>query len=437
MSAGSSERRRLGFVSASALVVASMIGAGVFTTSGFALADLGTPGRVLLAWVLGGVSAACGALCYGALARAIPESGGEYTYLARTLHPLAGFLAGWVSMLAGFTGPIAAAALGLQVYLDSTFELGGDPRWIASAAILAAGALHGLRLSPGVVTQNAVVGLKLLLIAAFVGIGAWKLRAGPALAATHAGPVEAVPFDPGALAVSLVWISFAYSGWNAATYVAGEVRDAERTLPRALLSGTALVTVAYLALNAVFVHAAPLAALAGKAEIGAIAAEALGGPGLRRFLTLIVALALFTSVSALVMSGPRVYARMAQDGFLPRFFAFEGEVPGRAILLQVAAAIAVVWLAELRELIGAIGFTLGLCAAAAVVGLVRLRLRDGAERVPIPAWPLAPLLFLAMTLFASVYLVLREPVAAGQGLGLVALGAVLYFLSGVRRRTAR
>ncbi len=434
---GESERRRLGFVSASALVVASMIGAGVFTTSGFALADLGTPGRVLFAWVLGGVSAACGALCYGALARAIPESGGEYTYLARTLHPLAGFLAGWVSMLAGFTGPIAAAALGLQVYLDSTCELDGDPRWIASAAILAAGALHGLRLTPGVLAQNAVVGLKLVLIAVFVVLGFWKLRGAPPLPAAAASSFVAMPFDPGALAVSLVWISFAYSGWNAATYVAGEVRDAQRTLPRALLLGTAVVTLAYLALNAVFVFAAPLETLAGKAEVGALAAEALGGPGLRRYLTLIVALALFTSVSALVMSGPRVYARMAQDGFLPRFFAFEGEVPGRAILFQVAAAVAVVWVAELRALIGTIGFTLGLCAAATVVGLVRLRLRDGAERVPIPAWPLVPVLFLAMTLFASFYLVLREPRAASQGLVLVALGVVLYFVARRRLRSAR
>jgi len=419
MSAGPSERRRLGFASASALVVASMIGAGVFTSSGFALEDLGTPGRVLLAWVLGGVSAACGALCYGALARAIPESGGEYTYLARTLHPLAGFLAGWISLLAGFTAPIAAAALGLEAYLDSTFELGLHPRWTATAAILAAGVLHGLRLTPGVVAQNAVVGLKLALIGVFVGVGAWKLRA--------LGPLAAPPprpFDPGALAVSLVWISFAYSGWNAATYVAGEVRDAERNLPRSLLAGTAVVTAAYLALNAVFVHAAPLEALAGKAEVGAIAAEALGGSGLRRLLTLIVALALFTSVSSMVMAGPRVYARMAQDGFLPRFFEFRGDVPGRAIVLQVAASIAVVWVAELRDLIGTIGFTLGLCAAAAVVGCLRLRAREGADRVRVPGFPVVPLFFLATTVFGSAYLVVRRPGQALSGLAIVALGLV-------------
>ena len=402
-----------------------MIGAGVFTTSGFALADLGSPGRVLFAWALGGVAAACGALCYGALARALPESGGEYTYLARTLHPLAGFLAGWVSLLAGFSAPIAIAALGLQAYLGSSLSIGGDARWIASAAILAAGLLHGLKLTPGVVAQNATVALKLALIAVFVVLGAWRLPG-------HA-PVQAPArdFELGALAVSLVWISFAYSGWNGAVYVGGEVRDPARNLPRALLFGTGIVTLAYLALNAVFVYAAPLATLAGKAEVGALAAEALGGPGLRRFLTAIVALALFTSVLSFVMAGPRVYAKMAEDGLFPRAFAFTGELPRLALALQVAAALLLVWLSELRALIGTVGFTLGLSAAATVVGLVRLRLREGPERVPIPGFPFTPAIHLALTLFASVFLVLREPRQALSGAALVGAGALLYLL---RRR---
>jgi APA family basic amino acid/polyamine antiporter len=282
-----------------------------------------------------------------------------------------------------------------------------------------------------VVAQNAVVALKLALIILFVAFGAWRLSARTPLEVAAPAP----PSDPGALAVSLVWISFAYSGWNAAGYVGGEVREPARNLPRALVLGTAVVTVLYLALNAVFVFAAPLPVLAGKAEVGAIAAEALGGPGLRRFLTLIVALALFTSVSSMVLSGPRVYARMAADGLFPRLFDFRGEVPRLAVLFQVAAAIAVVWYAELRSLIGTIGFTLGLCAAAAVVGLVRLRLREGAERVPVPGWPLVPAVHLAMTLFASGYLVAREPEAAADGLEILALGLVLYFVT--RAWTAR
>lgn len=426
--------RRLGLASATFLVVASMIGAGVFTTSGYSLAALGSPARVLAAWAIGGVAATCGALCYGALARAIPESGGEYTFLARTLHPLAGFLAGWVSLLAGFTAPTAAAALSLQAYLDSTFEIGGDPRWIGTGAILVSGALHGLRLTPGVVAQNAVVVLKLALIAVFVALGLPHVIGRPGEPIPPGVVMTSTSSELGAFAVSLVWISFAYSGWNGAVYVGGEVRDPERNLPRALLLGTLVVTLAYLALNAVFVLAAPVGELAGKAEVGAIAAEALGGPGLRRFLTLIVALALFTSVSSLVMSGPRVYARMAADGVFPRFFGVAGDVPGRAVALQVALAIAVVWLAGLQTLLGYIGFTLGLCAAAAVLGLVRLRSREGAERVHVPGWPLVPALFLALTLFASVYMARREPRQALYGAATVAVGLVPYFVW--RRRAA-
>ena len=409
-----------------------MVGAGVFTTSGFALADLGSPVYVLAAWVVGGIVATCGALSYGALARRIPESGGEYTFLSRTFHPLLGFLAGWVSLLAGFTAPIAAAALGLQAYVSSTFGIGGDPRWIGTVAIALAGLLHGMRLSPGVWTQNIAVVTKLVLIVGLVAVGGWLLpgREGSAV-------VQEVPtLNAGAFAVTLVWISFSYSGWNAAVYVGGEVSDPDRNLPRSLLLGTAIVTLAYLGLNAVFVLAAP-EQVAGQVEVGAIAAEVLGGQGLRRGVTLIVALALVTSVSSMVMAGPRVYARMAADGLFPRFFAFTGEVPGRAVLLQVALSIGVVWIADLRALLGYIGFTLGLSAAATVLGLVRLRMREGRERVPVPGYPWVPAVHVGVTLFASVYMAQREWAEAGFGLATLAVGVLLYWARRFFPRRAR
>jgi len=421
------DARRIGLASATFLVVASMIGAGVFTSSGFALAGLGTPERVLAAWALGGVVATCGALCYGALARALPESGGEYTFLARTWHPLAGFVAGWVSLWAGFTSPIAVAALGLQAYLGASFELGGDPRWIGSGAIALAALLHGFRLSPGLVAQNVVVVLKLALIGVFLVLGAVALPE-----RSTAAPL--VPLTSGALAVALVWISLAYSGWNAAVYVGGEVRDPQRNLPRALLLGTALVTVLYLALNTVFLFATEPAALAGQEAVGAIAAEALGGVRLKRVLTLIVVLALFTSVSSMVMAGPRVYARMAADGVFPRFFAAEGEVPRRAVLFQALASIVAVWLAPLERWMSYSGFTLGLCAAAAVVGLLRLRRERGAARVPVPGYPLVPALYLAMTLYASWFFARREPRQAALGAATVLVGGLVAWLLRPRRK---
>jgi amino acid transporter len=420
--------RRVGLVSAAALVVGNMIGVGVFTTSGFALADLGRQEWVLLAWLVGGLLAMCGALSYGALARRIPESGGEYTFLSQTIHPLAGFLAGWISLVAGFTAPIAAAALGLQAYLVGSSSDGVRPEWIGTGAILIAGLMHGLRLREGVVLQNLAVGLKLLAIAILVVFAAGRLPP------QDLGPSGSESFELGAFAVTLVWISFAYSGWNAAVYVAGEVRDPDRNLHRSLVLGTLLVTVVYLALNTVFLYGAPVSALAGKAEVGAIAAEAIGGLGLRRAVSVLVALALFTSISAMVMAGPRVYARMAEDGLFPRIFAPGRGVPGRAVALQVGLAILVLWYSDLATLIGYIGFTLSLSAAATIAGLIAMRLREGPERVPIPGYPWIPGIFVFVTLGTAGFMIMQQPGEAATGLLTVAVGAVLYFVIPSRGR---
>ncbi len=416
-------QRRLGLWSASFLVIANMIGVGVFTTSGFALAELGHPEPVLLAWLIGGVLAICGALSYGALARCIPESGGEYTFLSRTVHPIAGFLSGWISLLVGFTAPIAAAALGLQAYLTGLFETNLRPEWIGTTAILAAGLMHGVRLRAGVLTQNLLVVLKLLLIGGFIVLGVSLLPAKTEPVTANFGGASITAF-----AVTLVWISFAYSGWNAAVYVAGEVRHPERNLPRSLLLATAIVMAIYVALNAVFLYSAPSTELAGRAEIGAVAAEALGGMGLRQAISALVALALFTSISSMVMAGPRVYARMAKDGLFPQLFAVEKDVPIMAVALQVGLAVLVVWAFALRELLSYIGFTLGLSAAATVGGLILLRRREGGERVPIPGYPWIPLLFMLSTLIISLFMAVREPVEAGIGLVTVAMGLPIYWL---------
>jgi APA family basic amino acid/polyamine antiporter len=423
-------RRRLGLTSAAALVVANMIGAGVFTTSGFALADLGRPDVVLLAWGVGGLIALCGALSYGALARRIPESGGEYTFLSRTVHPLAGFLAGWVSLLVGFTAPIAAAALGLQAYLAGSFGMSGRPEWIGTVAIVIAGLMHGLQLRTGVILQNTAVGLKLMIIGAFVLLGALRISSH-----TDVVTLPSADLGLGAFAVTLVWISFAYSGWNAAVYIAGEVRAPERNLHRSLWLATGLVTLIYLALNAVFLYSAPAQELAGKAEVGAIAAEALGGAALRQGVSVLVALALFTSISSMMMAGPRVYARMAEDGVFPRRFGFAEGVPRAAVALQAVLAVIVVWISGLRELLGFIGFTLGISAAATVGGLIALRHREGPQRTPVPGYPWVPGLFILTTLAAAGFMMSREPLAAGLGLLTVGLGIPVYFL--IRSVTGR
>jgi APA family basic amino acid/polyamine antiporter len=432
MTAATAPARRIGTASAVALVVANTVGAGVFTTSGFALADLGSRGLVMAAWAVGGALALCGALSYGALARRIPESGGEYTFLARIAHPLAGFVAGWVSMLAGFTAPIAAAAHALGAYLEGLGPRALDPVWIGTLAIAGAGVLHAVRLQGGIALQNAAVVVKLLAAFAFIALGSAVLSRG-------APPAAAPPasFDAGAFAVTLVWISFAYSGWNAAVYIGGEVRDGERELPRALVHGTLLVIVLYLALNAVILWSAPTEALAGVPEVGAVAAEALGGARLRAALSALVALALFTSISSMVMAGPRVYAQMARDGVLPSVLARADEAPRVAIALQVGLAVAVLHSSGLLALLGYIGFTLGLCAAATVLALLALRRREGAASITIPGYPFVPLVFVAGTAFASLFMALREPLQAGLGLLTALAGGPLYYLERRRRRPLR
>ncbi len=415
------ERRQIGPWSAAALVMGNMIGAGVFTTSGFALADLGDPRWVLLAWALGGGVALCGALSYGGLARRIPRSGGEYTFLAEALHPAWGCTAGWISLLAGFTAPIAAAALVFDRYLGSILGRALPEGFGGAAAVLAAGLAHGVRVGGGAWLQNAVVALKLVLLVALIGWG------GFAIAERGVPPHATTALDLGAFGVTLVWVSFAYSGWNGAVYLAGELRDPDRNLSRCLWLPAAVVAVLYLALNTVFLYAAPVEQLAGRAEIGAVAAEALGGERLQRGVVLIVCLALLTSISAMVMAGPRVYAQMALDGYLPRFFARGQDTPAAAIGLQVGCAVAVMGFAGLIELLGYLGFTLSLSAALTVAAAMRLRHREGAARVPIPLYPWIPSFFIAFTLGAAGFLVWRAPMQAAFGLATAALGVPLYW----------
>lgn len=405
-------RRQLGLWTAAALVVASMVGTGVFTTSGFLLADLGSPGWVLAAWAVGGVQAALGALCYGALARRIPESGGEYLFLSRTLHPAAGYVAGWLSLLVGFSAPLAGAAFAFGEYTKS-WQPGWSPQVTGSLLIGFFSAVHAWHVRRGAWLQNAAVLLKVVLM---VGFALWAWPRLPALPAA-----DPAPFSLGAFAVSLVWISFSYAGWNAAVYLGGEVRQAERTLPRALLLGTGAVAALYLALNAVFVHAAPVTELAGRLEVGRLAAQALGGRVWAEAITGLVAICLISTVSSLVMAGPRVYAQMAADGCVPRCFAATEGPPRTSILLQAGVALVLLWSATFEALLTYIGFTLSLSSAATVAGLMKLRCREGA-RLPVPGWPWVPAVFVLSVLGMAGFTVARRPVESLLGLGTMAVG---------------
>jgi APA family basic amino acid/polyamine antiporter len=404
------------------LIIANMIGAGVFTTSGFALADLGSANRVMLAWTLGGTIALCGAYSYGGLVRHFTESGGEYLFLSRTLHPLAGFIAGWISLLAGFTGAIAFAALAFETYVSPLIPYALPSKVLAISLIVLAALLHGARVRTGVGMQNALVFLKFVLIIIFIAAAFFAAKT---LGAGSAVPLSS-EFSLTAFAGSLVWISLSYSGFNAAVYVAGEARDAQTVVPRAMWIGTLIVTILYLILNSIFVYLAPYEAIAGREDVAAIAAQSIGGESLALLVRAIIALSLLTSVFAMVMIGPRVYAKMAEDKVFPALFRFQGDIPRAAIALQAVGAILVVAFSTLKNLLSYLGFTLSLSAALTILCLFLIPKAEN-QSAKIPGYPFAPALFVAATVLLASLAVWRNPAELIATLLTVLSGIILYF----------
>jgi APA family basic amino acid/polyamine antiporter len=423
--------KTLGFTSLVCLIIANMIGAGVFTTSGFALTDLGTPHRVMAAWVIGGLIALSGALSYAGLVRRITDSGGEYLFLSRLIHPLAGFIAGWVSLLAGFTGAIAFAARAFETYAFPT-----RPDWLpngvaAAGMVLVAALLHGIKVQAGAVSQNVVVFVKLVMLTGFLLFAA-SVAASQGMAPP---PPMPMPFSVAAFAGSLVWISLSYSGFNAAVYVAGEAKDAQRLAPKALWVGTLIVTVFYVALNAVFVYLPPFDAVAGREDVAAAAAQAIGGNTAALALRIVTVLALVTSVFSLVMAGPRVYARMADDGVFPSFFRFRGDgAPTAAIVAQALFAILLIEISDLRGLLSYLGFTLSLSAALTVASLFLIAKREGRAAVAVWGYPFTPAFYVLSTLILAGIAGRRAPVELLVSVITIASGSLVYYAFGLHRK---
>jgi len=417
MSAQAVSIRKVGLIGATALVVANMIGTGIFTSTGYQIADMPSRGIILLAWLVGGGMALLGALCYGALARQLPESGGEYFFLSKTVHPSVAYISGWISLLVGFSAPIAAAAYGTGVYCQEWLQ-GVDPKWIGTAAVLLLGILHGIGVREGVMVQNLVVVFKIVMLIGFIG---WSLL--------HLPSPEQVPaWDPdwGTFSVSLVWIYFAYSGWNAAVYIGGEVRDPDRNLPRAMTVGTIIVVVLYLALNGVFLWSGSFESMAGREDVARVAAESIGGQGLAHWVTFIILVSLMTSISAMLMAGPRVYAKMAEDGYLPAWMK-SAQPPGWGnMILQIIVALLLLWIPTFKDLLAYIGFTLGIGTALTVLGLIKLKMKVHPD-LNIPGWPVVPLLFLVMVLWVTVFSIWRQPVPSLYGVLTLLIGWIAWW----------
>jgi APA family basic amino acid/polyamine antiporter len=421
--------RGLGLGSATALVIASMVGTGVFTTTGLLVEALRSPLAVLAAWAAGGALALSGALCYAELSAALPRNGGEYQLLGRIYHPAAGFAAGVVSIAVGFAAPLAASALAFGRYLSAAVP--GVPPLLASVAAVAVFALlHGFDVAWGGRAQAGVTAALVVLIAAMAAAGL-ALGEPARILEPAARPAAEAVLSP-EFAVALVLVSFSYSGWNGAAYVAGEVRAPSRNLPLALLLGTALVTVLYLGLNAAFLAAAPAADLAGVVEVGHVAARRLAGPAAGRILSGVVAVVLASSVGAMILAGSRVYEAIGSDHRALAFLARRTSrgAPAAAVAVQVALALAMVVTSSFGALLAFIGFTLSVVAGLTVLGVVVLRLREPGLARPYRTWgyPATPLLFLALSAWMVGHSLAERPVSSLAGLAIIALGLVLYLV---------
>jgi APA family basic amino acid/polyamine antiporter len=439
--------RQLGFFSATALVISNMVGTGIFATTGFMAGDLGSAGLIFACWVVGGFFALAGALSYSELGINFPSSGGEYVYLTHAYGPEWGFMTGWVSFFAGFSAPIAAAALAFADYLGYFFpalKQSNDTLVIGSGAL-------SLRLGAGQLTasslillftilncfgvgriaklQNVLTSTKLLVIAGFVvigfaaGTGDWHHFSEPAVRTSTLGL-------PAQFIVSLLWVMVGYSGWNAATYVAEEVRRPERTLPAAIAAGTLVVAVLYFGLNMIFVYATPLEQMKGVLAIGSLAAANLFGPGVAGTFSALMAISIVSTVNAMVIVGPRVYYAMACN---KAFFSGAARVderwhtPVNAILSQGLCAM-LMTVTPFPELVIYIGMSLTLFTVLSVASLFVFRRRQGWKRLRTLqfAWPLIPALYILVGTCMMVYGVISKPLASLSALATVGLGALVY-----------
>ena len=440
---GVSLLRQLGIVSATALVVSNMIGTGIFTTTGFLASDLGSAGIIFLIWVAGAVCALAGAFCYSELGVNFPSSGGEYVYLTRAYGPTWGFMTGWISFFAGFSAPIAAAALAFSDYLAyfwpslkqsnavfsldigiTTLKLGGAQ--LAASALIALFTVlnfYGVKLVAAVqntlTTTKVAVILGLIVFGLAFGQGDWSHFSQPAVRDS------ATPL-PAQFLISLFFIYVSYSGWNAATYVAEELSEPSRTLPLALALGTGLVALLDLGLNVVFLYAVPLEEMKGVIAIGSLAASKLFGPEIAGVFALLMAVSLMSTVNAMVTIGPRVYYAMAKNG---AFFAAAARVNERshapvvAIACQGVVAM-LITMTPFPELIIYIGFALNFFAMMTVASLFKFRKQAGWRKIRVVsfAWPLMPVVFFVVGAVATVVGATLQP--------RIALAAVLTIISG-------
>lgn len=435
-------QRKLGLFPSTNIVVANMIGAGIFTTSGLLMTGLNNPLLMVILWIAGGLIALCGALSYGELGAAMPGAGGEYLFLSRIFNPVFGFLSGWVSFIVGFSAPIAASAMGFSEYLCRAWP--GLTGWLGSEGILNESwtkkiislsviiiftIIHYRGIKTGARVQNVLTVLKVLLIAVLLVAGFSSPEG------TFTNFSRDSISQPGfagwkTTGLSLMWIMFAYSGWNASTYLGAEIRDPKKTLPLSLIYGTGIVIILYVAINILYVYAISPEQMKDVISVGGLAMGNLFGQPAEVLFSLLIGFALFSSLSAFIIIGPRVYYSMAKDGLFfrsvakihPRF-----GVPSNSILLQCLIACILALSGSFEQILTYMGFALGIFPVLTVAGLFILR-SSGKSVVKIPGFPVNQIIYIAAGIMILVLSFLERPGESAIALATVAIGIPAYFI---------
>jgi APA family basic amino acid/polyamine antiporter len=423
---------RLGLFSGMGMVIANMIGAGVFLSTGYMAQDL-NPKQILLAWIIGTLLAFSGARAYAGLARIIPRSGGEYRFLSALVHPALGYLAGWASLLLGFSAPIAidAVAAGAFAY---TLHSGVNPKLFAALLIVILTGAHAIGLKFSITAQNALVVLKLFLVVGFIAVGLWGgHNSWPA----WQPPNPSTGFPLGPFMQNLFYVAFAFSGWNAAVYAASEFKNAKRDVPRALMLGCLVVGILYIFVNWVFV--ANLTPDQGKVVITYETARITLGHLIMRnivgefgaaCMSGLAIIAFISAVSAMTFLGPRVYAAMARDGFLPNILkGEEGKPPIGAVMLQGAIALFLVFAYRLQKVLNNAGAILTLFSALTVFSLFWICIKR--KEYPRPAFVVlaAACIFLMLSSIMLYFGFMQSPTLNLWVGGSILAALIGYFLT--------
>lgn len=427
--------RTIGLFTACGLVIANIIGTGVFTSLGFQLPQIQSGFALLMLWVVGGIAALCGALCYGELSAALPRSGGEYHFLSRIYHPALGFMAGIVSATVGFAAPITLAALAFGKYLHGVFNAGA-PIFFSIAIVWIVALFHLSNLRVGSAFQNLWTIVKVLLIVVLIVAGFLVDPRQPITFLPQSGDTMSIFSGP--FAVALVFVMYSYSGWNAASYITGEIKQPERNVPRALLWGTLLVIAIYTALNAAFLLAAPREEMTGQLEVALIAGRHIFGEQGGPFVGAIICLGLVSAISSMIWLGSRVLMSMGEDHSGLRFLGRknEGGIPMSASLVQLAL-VNLFFLKDFQRILIYIQFNLLLCSLLTVLGVIVLRWTHPELVRPYRVWayPLPPLIFAIITIWMMIYLLKSNPVESLSGVVTLVVGFALYYFAGKRQQS--